>query len=129
MPQSQSDDTARRLAVLEESDREHTVSTTTLRAQWVLIGALAAMGAGAAATGGSIVLQNRSRIDVLESKQRDMERVQRETQTEQRALTQTLSDLRTDLRVIGTQLSEVRERAARIEEQLNRPVLGAVMRR
>jgi len=115
------DDTQRRLTQLEESDRENTVSSATLRAQWALIGALALVGLGALGTGGSIVLQDRTRIDVLESKQRELERLGHETQSDQRALATTLAELRTDLRVIGSQITDVRDRAARIEAQLSQP--------
>ena len=123
MPNTTNEDTQRRLAVLEEDNREHTVTTTTIRAQWVVIAALGTLGLGVAGTAGSVLLQDRSRIDVLESKQRDMERAQRDTQAEQRALSQTLSDLRTELRVIGARVDEVRERSVRIEAQLTQPTL------
>lgn len=123
------DDTQRRLTQLEESDRENTVSGASLRAQWALIGAIALVGLGALGTGGSIVLQDRSRIDVLESRQRELERTSRETQTDQRALATTLSELRTDLRVIGSQITDVRDRAARIEAQLAQSAGSTPLRR
>lgn len=123
MPSTNADETQRRLAQLEESERELSEQATEVRTQRTLIAGLTLLLFGSAGTGASIVLQDRSRIDVVESQLREVQRTQRDQTTEQRALASTLAELRTDLRVIGAQLSEVRDRAARIEEQLSRPAV------
>lgn len=109
--ETQGEDRETRLRALE-------VQSTEQRTTRALVAGLAALVFGAASTGAAIVLQDRSRLDVMESRQRELERTSRETQTDQRALATTLSELRTDLRVIGSQITDVRDRAARIEAQL-----------
>lgn len=120
-PTPSADDTQRRVGQLEARERELTEQATETRTQRTLLAGLAALLFGSALTGASVVVQDRSRLDVIESRMRDVERTSRETQTDQRALATTLSEVRTDLRVIGSQITDVRDRAARIEAQLSQP--------
>jgi septal ring factor EnvC (AmiA/AmiB activator) len=120
-PTPSADDTQRRVEQLEARERELTEQATETRTQRTLLAGLAALLFGSALTGASVVVQDRSRLDVIESRMRDVERTSRETQSDQRALATTLAELRTDLRVIGSQITDVRDRAARIEAQLSQP--------